>query len=139
MLSLIFRIKIFEKIFQYCQQKEIKAITENIDKIYTLIKKLIFTNIFKKIQSYHVTKQEKNNINNNIEEEIKEEIHEEIKEEIYEEKNKEVQEKEINEIKNQNEDYKKLLKKLKLIPENNDQKPNKSVYHRRFQTYMSVC
>ena len=110
MLSLIFRIKIFEKIFQYCQQKEIKAITENIDKIFTLIKKLIFANIFKKIQSYQVTKQEKNNINNNIEEEIKEEIHEEIKEEIkeeiyeeiHQEKNEEINE-EINEELNDNE------------------------------------
>jgi len=44
-------------------------------------------------------------------------INEEIKKQ---KKNKVVQEKEIAEIKNQNEDFKKILKKLNLIPQNNE-------------------
>ena len=58
---------------------------------------------------------------------LNQEIEAKNEEIIKQKKNKEVQEKEINEIKNQNEDYKKLLKKLKLIPENNDQNSDPNI------------
>ena len=116
-LSLIFKMKVFEKIFIYCQHLQIKTIKENIEKIIKSTKKIIFHRFLIKIKNNNKIKRRENNneikniknnneikrnennnevkkIKNNNEikkvennEEIKEVINEEISDEINEELN----------------------------------------------------
>ena len=80
-LSLIFKLKVFENIYKYSQQKQKNIINENLEKIIKLIKKTIFKKSFNKIKNH-------NKNNNKVEcDEINVEIHEEINDKINDELN----------------------------------------------------
>ena len=90
-LSLVFKLKVFEKIYNYAQQKEIELLKKNLESFFKTIKKFILSIVFKRIKNskkLNIDKRDENyNINNAIDEEINEEINEELNEEINEELN----------------------------------------------------
>ena len=90
-LSLVFKLKVFEKIYNYAQQQEIKLVKENLEKIFKTTKKYILSKIFKKIKdskkNNNIKNDKDNDINNEINEIINDEINEEINEDINEELN----------------------------------------------------
>ena len=90
-LSLVFKLKVFEKIYNYAQQQEIKLVKENLEKIFKTTKKYILSKIFKKIKdskkNNNIKNDKDNDVNNEINEIINDEINEEINEDINEELN----------------------------------------------------
>ena len=89
-LSLIFKLKVFERIYKYSQQKEKNTIKEKLDKIIKQIKKTVLKKPFKKIKNHiQKNKAECNEINVVINEEINDdEINNEINDELNENENK---------------------------------------------------
>ena len=116
-LSLIFKMKVLEKIFNYGQQKEIRIFKQNLETIIKVIKKALLNKVFKKIKKFNkridkkvkIIKEENNKENND-------EINDELNENeniinnnfniIYAEGLKNI----IEEINNSEQDY-KILKK----------------------------
>ena len=84
-LSLILKMKVFEKIYKYCQGLQIKIIKENIEKIFKSVKKIILKYSFEKINNNNEMK--RNETNEEIKEVINHEINEEINEELNENEN----------------------------------------------------
>ena len=84
-LSLILKMKVFEKIYKYCQGLQIKIIKENIQKIFKSVKKIILKYSFEKIKNNNEMK--RNETNEEIKEVINHEINEEINEELNENEN----------------------------------------------------
>ena len=68
-LSLIFKIKTFEKLFTYCQQVEIKIVRENLKEVFKLLVKPYIKYAFQIIKNQNINKDTNNNddiiINNN--------------------------------------------------------------------------
>ena len=90
-LSLIFKIKIFEKIFNYSQQIEIKLVKEKLEKMICIFIKFYLKNTFEILKDTIINK------NNNYEKEI---INDNINNKFEEEKNS-INE-DNNDMKNQN-------------------------------------
>lgn len=86
-LSLIIKIKVFENIYLYSQQKEIKIVKENLEKIAKIVKKVIIYYFFNKIKNYKIIKDDNIDKNNEINENINEEINDEINNELNENEN----------------------------------------------------
>ena len=79
-LSLILKIKVFENIYFYSQQKEIKIVKENLEKIIKIVRKFILYYFFKRIKNHKINKSDNFDRSNEINEEINDEINNELNE-----------------------------------------------------------
>ena len=93
-LSLILKIKVFENIYLYSQQKEIKTIKENLEKIVKIARKVILYYFFTKIKNFKINKSDNIDKKYEINEVINDEINKDINEEINDEINNELNENE---------------------------------------------